>query len=86
MSKIMKAIYAEARAARENAARDAERRRREPEDDLSQQVRQRAIRSWRQRHACVGNMLANQLLICAINSTNHPCIPSDHVNWWSRHL
>lgn len=86
MSRIMKAIYAEARAAREMAAR-AEKCGTQRVDDRSfQRATAQGIDWWNQQRARTTRAAPSDVLIAAVAAIKHPCSPMDHIDWWARSL
>lgn len=72
MSKIMRAIYAEARAAREKAASEARPR----------TASSSACNGSQPHRVRPTNSASNELLLAAIAAMDHPCAPIAHFSWW----
>jgi hypothetical protein len=83
MSKIMNQIFAEARAAREKAVNDGERRSEKAEVSAPEQRSPSSIEWWETQYALAGRAAMSKVAFEAIKAIEHPCSPPDHIAWWA---
>lgn len=83
MSKIMRAMYAEARADRERSASGEGFEAEEIHDHSSRRMAPQGVdRGEEEVFSHVATL--DNVMIAVFAATKHPCSATDHANWWKR--
>lgn len=88
MSKIMRALYAEARAAREAAALAQEKAEAIAlaKPSASDPIKAPGIAWWEARYENAKRALVDRVAATAIEAVSRPCTPDEHVEYWLQQM